>query len=97
MMASLWAALRESVPGDTELAIVDTVEAVYAVAIVLVGEGGRSKKIREESGELDTVKNEWLVGVGEGGASNEDSELRNVSKYAFPVGVSGRPQGYPGI
>jgi hypothetical protein len=96
-MASLWAALRESVPGDTELATVDTVETVYAVAIVLVGEGGRPKKVREESGELDTVKNELHVGVGEGGASKEDSELCSASKFACPVGVSGRSQEYPGI
>jgi hypothetical protein len=96
-MASLWIALRESVPGDTELVTVDTVASVYAVAIVLVGEGGRSKKSREESGELDTVENELLVAVGEGGASIEDSELRSASKFAFLVGVSGRSQGYPWI
>ena len=92
-MASLWAALRESVPGDTELV---TVEVVYVVAIVLVGEGGRSKKICEESHELDTVKNELLVGVGEGGASYEDLELCGASRYACPVGVSGRSRRHSG-
>jgi len=87
-MESLWAAFIESIPADTELV---TVEVVYVVAIVLVGEGGGSKEPCKDSGELRTVNDELLVGVGEGGASN--SELCGASKYACPVGVSGRSQG----
>jgi len=88
-MVSLWAALRERVPGNTELVEVEVeVEVVCDDPIVLVGEGGRLNEVRSELGELGAV-----FGVGEQGELNEVSielGLRGASEYSCPVGVSGR-------
>jgi len=88
-MVSLWAALRESIPGDTELVIV---EVVCDVAIVLVGEGGRLHAVRSGLGELGAVENVLPVGVGEGELNEVsiESGLRGTSEYSYSVGVSGR-------
>lgn len=87
-MVSLWAALRESVPGNTELVEVEVeVEVVCDDPIVLVGEGGRLNEVRSELGELGAV---FSV---EQGVLNEVSiefGLRGASEYSCPVGVSGR-------
>jgi len=85
-MVSLWAALRERVPGNTELVEVE-VEVVCDVPIVLVGEGGRLNEVRSELGELGTV---FSVEQGVLDEVSIEFGLRGASEYSCPVGVSGR-------